>query len=608
VESAALSLQSLDQFGIAECARTLAQHLRREGFRDDLVALSFALVREVVRRELGVTLFGVQLIGGYAILKGLIAEMGTGEGKTLTATLPACTAALAGLSVHVVTVNDYLVGRDADGMQPVYDALGLSVGKIVQGMSAAERRSAYQCDITYCNNKELVFDYLKDRIALGNMFTRSHLQMEKLYRDSARLDSLLLRGLNFAIVDEADSVLIDEARTPLIISGERDSSYQQQIYLQALDLASQLDGGRDFAIRARLRSVHLSDVGKTRLTALAQPLGGLWAARRSREELVVKALSAQHLFSRDKHYLVSDGKVQIIDEYTGRVMPDRSWEGGLHQMIETKEGCAISGHRETLARLTYQRFFRRYMTLAGMTGTASEVAGELWTVYRLRVAKIPPNRPVRRDYLPSRIYPTAQAKWQAVVERVAQMHREEQRPILIGTRSVAASEHLSGLLTQAGLPHQVLNARQDRAEAEIVEHAGAMGRITLATNMAGRGTDIRLDVGVAEAGGLHVILTERHEAHRIDRQLFGRCGRQGQRGSCEAMVSLEDELIAAYLGRFPQLGRSVAAGRTLPRWLGLLLVNLAQRSAERLHAVTRNDTLRQDEKLDTMLAFSGRVE
>ncbi|MDX1514556.1 MAG: prepilin peptidase, partial [Gammaproteobacteria bacterium] len=459
---------------------------------------------------------------------------------------------LAGIPVHIVTVNDFLVMRDAAWMGPLYKALGLTVGTITEGMSMDDRRQAYGCDITYCTNKQLVFDYLKDRLMLGQESRRLHLQVESLHAEYPRVHRLLLRGLCYVIVDEADSVLVDEARTPLIISDVADTSQEEQIYSEAIAMARQLESGQDFSIRPRTREVDLTERGKSRAAALAEKHGGVWIGTRRREELIRRALTAIYLFHADKHYLVRGGTVQIVDEYTGRVMPDRSWERGLHQMIEAKEGCHISGQQETLARISYQRFFRRYLRLAGMTGTAREVARELWSVYRLPVVTIPTNRPIRRQRLPDQVYVTADAKWTAIVRLVREMTRKG-RPVLVGTRSVAASEHLSELLTAAGLPHQVLNARQDQEEAEIIAGAGEHGRITVATNLAGRGTDIRLAPGVAQLGGLFVLATERHDARRIDRQLFGRGGRQGDPGSFQIIVSLEDELVKEFYGE--RLGR-----------------------------------------------------
>jgi preprotein translocase subunit SecA len=346
--------------------------------------------------------------------------------------------------------------------------------------------------------------------------------------------------------------------------------------------------------------IELTPAGSERLRAAAQPLGGVWSGPRRSERFVQQALTALELFDRDKHYLVRDGKVQIIDENTGRLMPDRSWEQGLHQLIEIKEGVEVTGRRDTLARISYQRFFRRYLHLSGMTGTAAEVAGELWAVYRLRVAAIPTNRPAQRRYLPDRVYGSADDKWAAVVAAIRARHAAGQ-PVLVGTRTVAASEHLSKRLEQTGLPFRLLNARQDAEEAQIVAEAGAPGRITVATNMAGRGTDIKLAPGVREKGGLHVICTERHDSGRIDRQLFGRCARQGDPGSCEVIASLEDDLPTAHLPR-------LAAGAGLASLAGRALLGLAQRRAESAHSRARRQLLQMDDALGDMLAFSGRGE
>jgi preprotein translocase subunit SecA len=591
---------------LGAAAAELRTELRVHGFQDDLVARAFAVVREAASRRLGQRPFDVQLLGGRVLLAGMVAEMETGEGKTLTATLPACTAALAGVPVHVVTVNDYLARRDAEWMGPIYEALGLSVGVIVHGMEPEARREAYGCDVTYCTNKELAFDYLKDRITLRDQPSRVRLQLERLYGDT-RPRRLLLRGLHYAIVDEADSVLVDEARTPLIISGGGADTGMRREYERALGLADALTPDADFIVDTGNRAVRLTDAGRSRLAELAQPLGGLWTGRLRREEMVRQALSARHLFHRDRDYLVADDRVQIIDEYTGRLMPDRSWEHGLHQLIEVKEGCTVTGRNDPLARISYQRFFRRYGRLAGMTGTAREIAGELWTVYGLAVVSIPTNARLRRRYRPDHVYSSSSARWWAVIARVQAVNRRG-RPLLLGTRSVAASEHLSQLLAEAGLPHRVLNARQDREEAAIIADAGTAGHITVATNMAGRGTDIRLGPGVAEHGGLHVIATERHEARRIDRQLFGRCGRQGDPGSYEAMTSLEDELMVTYGRRWARLARLLARRDRVPAWIAGFALRRAQRAAERTHARMRSDLLRMDEHLESALAFSGRPE
>jgi preprotein translocase subunit SecA len=609
VERATREVSSMSDRRLREAAAMLRGQLMREGFVVLGVARAFAVVREAATRWVGLRHYPVQLMGGWALLHGKLVEMETGEGKTLTATLPAATAALAGMPVHIITVNDYLAERDAKLMRPVFEALGLSVGLVQHGQNPAERRDAYACDVTYCTNKELTFDYLRDRIALGNRRSIASAQLERLFGLGDRSSRLLLRGLHFGIVDEADSVLIDEARTPLIISGEGDETGRVDLYGRALELVRRLEHGRDFHIAASERTVRLSPAGRQQLDHFAAGLTGPWRARRGREELAENALSALHLHQRDKHYVVADGKVQIVDEFTGRVMPDRSWERGLHQLIETKEGCETTASRSTLARITYQRFFRRYLRLAGMTATATEAAGEMWAVYGLGVVRVPTHRPLRRTNLGTRMFRSAEEKWRAVTATVAEKSKGAGRPMLIGTRSVAASEHLSALLGASGLDHVVLNARQDRDEAEIVARAGQAGRITVATNMAGRGTDIRLAPGVAERGGLHVILTEFHEATRIDRQLFGRAGRRGDPGSYEAIVALDDELFQRFAG--------CLAGALLPfgaqnavvsRSFGAALRRMAQVAAERHNSRVRKMTVRLDKMLDKSLAFTGRRE
>jgi len=602
-------LRGLSEDELAWKAQALRPLLRSRGFEFELVAQAFALVREVSACTLGMTHFDVQLKGGWALLRGNVTEMRTGEGKTLVATLPACTLALAGVPVHIITVNDYLAERDASWMGPIYEGMGLSVASVVQGMEPEERRRAYASDVTYCTNKEIVFDYLRDRLQLSRRPGQIELRTARLCGGAQGINRLRLRGLYFAIVDEADSVLIDEARTPLIISGPGDSTYEAQFYGQALKLANGLESGLDYYIDFDKRSVELQDAGIERLVERARPLGGFWNGRLRREEIVRQALTALHLFHRDKHYVVRDRKVQIVDEYTGRIMPSRSWERGLHQLIETKEGCDVTPQTEVLGRISYQRFFRRYLALAGMTGTAREAAREMWTVYRRDVVTIPPNKPSRLTGGATHIYATADEKWSAVVRRIKELSSRD-RPVLVGTRTVAASKHLHKLLKQAQVSCRVLNALQDEHEAEIVAEAGQRGRITVATNMAGRGTDIVLGEGVAALGGLHVIATERHDAGRIDRQLFGRSGRQGDPGSYETFLSLEDELLRSHPARVLGLlgpDRTPVRG-PIGRLLARRLFQKSQRVAERKHSRVRRDLLRLDENVERSLAFSGRGE
>ena len=600
-------LPELSDEELRGCIPYLRRLLAQDGFSEEVVAQCFAVIREAASRTLDRRHYDVQLMGGWVLLQGMVAEMQTGEGKTLVATLPACTAALAGLPVHVVTVNDYLAERDAETSAPLYEFLGLSVGHVISSMEKPDRQAAYRCDITYCTNSQLVFDYLWDRITLEGRDDRRRLQLEKLAGEPDRRDELLLRGLHFAIVDEADSVLVDEARTPLIISQKTNDKLEEEIYRTAVELARELERGRDFEIDEKNRQVDWLPEGQTRAGALGEPYGGLFAGQQRRESLVGQALTALHCYKLDEHYLVQDDNIAIIDEYTGHVMADRSWEHGLHQMIEVKEDVELTGRQRPRARISYQRFFRRYLRLGGMTGTAKEVTGELAAVYRLPVVKIPTNRPNQRAMLGEQVFATQDEKWDAVARRAAELHAAG-RAVLIGTRSVDASETLSERLEEAGLPHRVLNARQDAEEADVVAEAGLPARITVATNMAGRGTDILLDPEVRDTGGLHVIATERHEARRIDRQLFGRCGRQGDPGSCESFVSLEDDLFQTQARAALKQIAEAAIGRDDPasRRVVSAALDWSQRAVESQHSRARRALIRQDRELDSLLGFAGR--
>jgi preprotein translocase subunit SecA len=606
VEAVAAEIATLTDAELLRNANDLRAGFVGHGLRRDLVGRAFALVSETTYRRIGLRHYPVQQVGGFALLLGRMTEMETGEGKTITALLPAVTAALCGVPVHIVTVNDYLAKRDFEWLEPVYRALGLSVGLVQHGQDPLFRRNAYACDVTYCTNKELAFDYLRDRIAMRGRRVNTRVVVDHDASEADTAPPLLLRGLYFAIIDEADSVLIDEARTPLIISSQPQETDESSRYKTALRLAAELAGPRDFVISARERSAKLTAGGSEMVARFSANLDGLWRSRRAREELIEQALSALHLFERDKHYIVADDKVQIVDEFTGRVMPDRSWERGLHQLIEEKEHAEITGRRHTLAQITYQRFFRRYIWLAGMTGTAAEVAREFKSVYDLEVVRIPTNRPVRRANQGFRVFRTAGEKWDAVVTSVAQA-QALRRPVLIGTRSVAASELLSERLTKSGFPHVVLNARHDSTEADIIAGAGDLAKITVATNMAGRGTDIRLAPGVVEIGGLHVILTEFHESSRIDRQLFGRAGRQGDPGTFEAIVSLEDELFRRFARRLSEACSRLPGdpSSSIPRQLGVTLRRSAQWSAEGYNFRARRETMRRSDQLDKALAFAG---
>ncbi len=600
--AAEAEIHALDDQGVAADLSATCFKMRQQGLTDKLLVRAFAAVREASLRTLGMRHHDVQLIGGWALLQGMIAEMDTGEGKTLVATLAACTAAAAGASVHVITVNDYLAERDAEANTPLYKFFNLRVGKVIGGLSPDQRRAEYACDVVYVSNKEVVFDYLKDRIATGDALA-THYRLRRLYGAGGQ-PSVIMRGLHVAIVDEADSILIDEARTPLIISETVPDENGGELYHVALERAKLLVRGEHYNISEH-REVWLTVQGEQHLLELTADLSGVWTSSLWRNELVQKALTALFCYQRDQHYIVQEGKVEIVDEFSGRVMPDRSWESGLHQMIEAKEGCEITGQRKTLSRMTYQRFLGRYLLLCGMTGTAAEVMPELKRVYDLEVFKIPTRLPNSRKRLANRCWSTDDERWQAVAARAIDISQGGSA-VLIGTRSVEASENLSVRFHERGVAHAVLNARNDLEEAEIVAQAGQPGRITIATNMAGRGTDIKPAEEVVMKGGLHVILTEFHESARVDRQLFGRSARQGQPGTVEAMVSLEDDLFRRYAPLFLSLAKraSIAQG-VPPRWMFDLLVNYAQMIAERHNAGIRMATLKQDKKLQSLLAFSG---
>lgn len=558
------------------------------------MARALALIAVLSERTVGLSPFASQIRGAAVLLSGGLAELETGAGKTLTAALAAIAAVHAGETVHLITANDYLAERDATELGPLYRASGVAVGLIVHKVPPESRGEAYACDLVYASNKEIAFDYLRDRITMGAEAGPIRLVLEPVHAARPRCRSLTMRGLPFAIVDEADSVLIDECRTPLIISADadRDPAWAHM----ALQLGDALADGQDYEVSAQERKVVLTADGKARLAQMGGELGGIWRNSLRREEAARQGLVARRFFLRDEHYLVRDDKVELVDEYTGRVAPDRALGEGLHQIIQAKEGVTVTGRRYTKGRITYQRFFRRYGRLAGMTGTAQEVAGELAAVYGLRVIWVRPQHRSRRRRWRTKIFGDEAAKWLRVARRAAKMVRQG-RPVLIATRTIRASLAVSEALDAAGIEHVVLNAAQDEAEGKIIAEAGQAGRVTVATNMAGRGVDIKLGPGVAACGGLHVILTERHEAGRIDRQVAGRCGRQGEPGSVEAILSWEDLLVTVF-------------GGWRGRWHygGVHVFARAQERAERLHARARLDLLRHDQRRDEKLTFTGSVE
>jgi preprotein translocase subunit SecA len=591
VRQAESAIETTTAAQLQERLALIRARLGRDGLVDSAVAEAFALVNETCARALGVRPYDGQLMAARIMLDNRLAEMATGEGKTLAAAVCAATAALAGIPVHVVTANDYLVARDAESLRPLYAALGLSVGFVTQALAASGRQCAYACDITYCTGKELAFDYLRDGLVRGRVRSDLNLRMEHFKRKPDGRPTLL-RGLCMAIVDEADSTLIDEARIPLILSEAGSSAAQIEYGRHALELAKQLTPGEHFALDPKNMSAELTPAGEAQLGRGAAQLGDVWRNRVHREEAVCTALAALNLYRRDRHYVVRDGAVMIIDETTGRLAAGRVWSRGLHQAIECKEGCKPSHELVTAAQITYQRFFQRYLRLGGMSGTLREARGELQSVYGLETVEVPLRLRCKRRLLPTRLYPDEDARWRAVVARVAEVSRGH-RPVLIGTDSVAASETLSQRLTEAGLEHAVLNARQDRNEAQVIARAGEAGVITVATNMAGRGTDIALGDGVAQRGGLHLMCCQHNASRRIDRQLVGRCARQGDPGSAETFISLDQPLISHLLPGW--VGRFVPRnGIVRPAWLIGLIVRAPQRLEEKRQRRQRRALLEQD--------------
>lgn len=491
---------------------------------DDILNEAFAVVREASKRVLGMRHFDVQLIGGMVLQEGRISEMKTGEGKTLVATLATYLNALLGKGVHVVTVNEYLAERDSTIMGQLYNFLGLTVGLNKNGLSAEEKRAAYACDITYGTNNEFGFDYLRDNMVL--------------YKEQ-----MVQRPLFYAIIDEVDSILIDEARTPLIISGSANRS--TELYYICSHFVKRLEQEKDFTIDEKLKIVSLTDEGVSKVEQAFNIENLYDTAHITLNHHITAALKAQVLFKRDVDYVVQEGEVVIVDEFTGRLMVGRRYSDGLHQAIEAKEGLRVQSESMTLATITLQNYFRMYQKLSGMTGTAKTEEEEFKKIYGLDVVVIPTNKPVARVDLPDLVFKTEAAKYRAVVNDIVERHKKGQ-PILVGTISIENSERLSQMLKQKGVPHNVLNAKQHAREAEIVARAGQYGAVTIATNMAGRGTDIQLGEGVAELGGLHIIGTERHESRRIDNQLRGRAGRQGDPGSSQFFLSMQDELMRRF--------------------------------------------------------------
>jgi preprotein translocase subunit SecA len=624
-------LEKLDAAGLKARTQALRERLGAGETLDDVLVEAFATVREAAKRTLGQRHFDMQLLGGMVLHSGCIAEMATGEGKTLVATLPVYLNALEGKGVHVITVNDYLAKRDAEWMGQIYDYLSLSVGCIVHGLDDAQRKAAYAADVTYGTNNEFGFDYLRDNMKFA-------------------LDEMVQRPFNYAIVDEVDSILIDEARTPLIISGAVEDS--SELYIKADALIPKLDASH-FEMDEKVKAVTLTESGTERMEELLREAGMLKGGSLydienvSLVHHVNQALRAHKLFQRDRDYIVKDDKIVIIDEFTGRMMEGRRYSEGLHQALEAKEACRIQSENQTLASITFQNYFRMYPKLAGMTGTAQTEADEFEDIYKLGVIAVPTNLPCVRIDHEDEVYRTADEKYNAILDQIVDCH-ERKQPILVGTVSIEKSEYLSGLLKKRKVPHNVLNARYHEKEAEIVAQAGVPGTVTIATNMAGRGTDIQLggnldmrvkaelaDVGdpaqreariekiakeveegrrvALEAGGLFVLASERHEARRIDNQLRGRSGRQGDPGGSKFFLSLEDDLMRIFGSErmdsmLKRLG--LEEGEAIAhRWVSKALQK-AQEKVEAHNFDIRKNLLRYDDVMNDQrkVIYEQRIE
>ncbi|MEQ9097405.1 MAG: hypothetical protein RIE32_14205 [Phycisphaerales bacterium] len=599
------TIVDLTEAQLDEAVRTAREAFVRGRADAEQLRHAMALMREVARRQTGQEPYVVQLAGALGLYHGRVVEMATGEGKTLTGSIAAPLIAWSRTRLHVLTVNDYLAARDAESRRPIYERCGLTVGAITQELSPQDRAGVYARHIVYGTPKQITADWLRDQLRIGRLktpWTGRQTLARFGDRPEAAAFSPLVPGLHAALVDEADAVLIDEGVVPLIIAQARKEDEMSGVYATAARLAARLDEGPDYTIEHVRRRAELKRRGRERLKDLfAKEEDAIWRAPRRAEELIKQALAARHCYLRGHHYQIVDGRVVIVDEYTGRYLADRSWEHGLHQAVEAKEGVEVTADRETLARVSFQRFFRSYRFLAGMSGTAIDARSEIEAVYSRPVVVMPTNEPLIREQWPTRIFRSASAKFAAIVDSVVAQHAQG-RPVLVGTRSIEVSERISERLEARGLAHQVLNANFDKTEAELIAQAGRSGAITVATNMAGRGTDIMLDEKSRDAGGLHVILTELHASKRIDRQFIGRAGRQGDPGSAQIFASLEDELVehnapglAGFVRR--RTAREEVGGNRLAR----LAVTRSQRRAEHRDRINRGHVMRQDDWIEKHL-------
>ena len=586
--------------------RAFSQLFRRKvAVSDEELATALAAVREAAARKTGLRPYREQLIGALALYKGYLAEMATGEGKTLTASLAAILNGWSGLPCHVITVNDYLAERDAKWFKDLFAFCKVSVGYVVGDMKPQERKQSYSRDVVYTTSKEICADFLRDRIQLSTVKESTRCVLRKLLNPGgSHADRLIMRGLHTAIIDEADSVLIDEAVTPLIISRQKENEFLKEATQTACKIAQRLERDEHYTVDPLYKEIKLLDSADEVIDEVIETIPREWRNLARRHEIVKQAISAKEFFHLGKQYIIREGKIVIVDESTGRPMPMRSWGDGLHQAIEAKENLEQTPPNETIARMSFQRFFRLFKRLSGMSGTANEGAGEFWKIYQLPVMRIPTHKPCIREHLQEQVFRTQEDKWSAIIDEIERVHASE-RPILIGTRTIEASEHLAGLLNERGLTFNLLNATNMKEEASIIADAGHQRRITIATNMAGRGTDIKLSKDVAKLGGLHVLATERHESRRVDRQLFGRAGRQGDPGSCISFVSLEDELYQRFSPAPINWLVKRTSDKLIPERLSKIAMSTCQYLSQQITFKQRCAVLRKDNWLDEALSFSG---
>ncbi len=611
IQARRTSYESLQDHILKEKFVELRQSSERKSDESsNVIDEKLAVLSVISERAMGLKPHTVQLMGALAIARGYLAEMATGEGKTLTISLAA--AASAGRKpCHVITANDYLAERDAKILKPLYQFCGNSVSSVIHEMEPEERRQSYLANVTYTTPKEILADFLRDRVQMGSIrhFSRRLLRQLAIGKPT-QAQQLVMRGLHTAIVDEADSVLIDEAVTPLILSQPVNQDWLQVACRAAKDFVATLKAGADYDVDFKNKQIHLHPETRKSAAVALSSLPAIWQQQQRRDELLQYALLAREFYHHGLQYAILEGKIELIDEFTGRIMPQRTWQQGLHQAVEAKEGLEITPANETLASLSFQRFYRCFPKLSGVSGTLWEARDELWQMYQLPVVKIPTHRPCIRVVKPERYFDKEEAKWEAVVEETVECQKRGQ-PVLIGSRSVRASEVLAQMFEKRGLRFQLLNAVQHAREAEIVAQAGQLGAITIATNMAGRGTDIALAPEVHGLGGLHVIATERHESARIDRQLFGRSARQGDPGSVQMFVSFEDELMKRYVPQqilkwvFKDFSNGELSGKKV-KW-GKAGFDYAQSVAQRMAYLARRQVLEADVWLDENLTFAGRT-